>query len=423
MPASGVQWGAWAGGGMAAQDRSTALRVQRMGMAMIAPRQGLAALRSLVAAQQAASVVAAVPFLPDRLAPQQRHSSLFSELAEPATAPGMQSAVLAAAPLPAVSQAGVLADVLGALRAIVGVQIGADEPLMAAGLDSLGAVELRNSLEAKFGMSLPSTLVFDYPSATAMAQHIAAHLAVRRGASASAPGSAGAAGRSGAVHAEQVAALVASAVSEILGIPTLDVQQPLMAAGLDSLGAVELRNSLEGRLGVQLPSTLMLDYPTVAALAGYLASRLEPVAFGAAGAVSAAPDLFFQGGNDGLLSGSDGRDSRARHLAVASLATRSPKASSRPLAVAFQQCTLSPCQAGPSGFSAAAKQFSWMLGPHCCPCLPGRPCRARCVLTWRRWMPPQRCPWSAGTWGSRRPRRAARPYGGGFDPGMLLYPG
>jgi membrane-bound lytic murein transglycosylase B len=35
----------------------------------------------------------------------------------------------------------------------------------------------------------------------------------------------------------------------------------MLAAGLDSLGAVELRNSLEGSLQVQLPSTLAFDYP------------------------------------------------------------------------------------------------------------------------------------------------------------------
>jgi hypothetical protein len=47
-----------------------------------------------------------------------------------------------------------------------------------------------------------------------------------------------------------------------------------MAAGLDSLGAVELRNSLEGRLGMALPSTLVFDYPTVAAIAGFIADSL-----------------------------------------------------------------------------------------------------------------------------------------------------
>jgi acyl carrier protein len=50
--------------------------------------------------------------------------------------------------------------------------------------------------------------------------------------------------------------------------------EPLMAAGLDSLGAVELRNALEGRLGLQLPGTLVFDYPSRAALSQYIGSRL-----------------------------------------------------------------------------------------------------------------------------------------------------
>ena len=51
-----------------------------------------------------------------------------------------------------------------------------DEPLMAAGLDSLGSVELRNSLEAEFGLALPPTLALDFPSAAAIADYVAARL-------------------------------------------------------------------------------------------------------------------------------------------------------------------------------------------------------------------------------------------------------
>jgi acyl carrier protein len=45
---------------------------------------------------------------------------------------------------------------------------------------------------------------------------------------------------------------------------------PIPAAGLDSLGAVELRNSLEGSFQVQLPGTLVFDYPSTASLVSYL---------------------------------------------------------------------------------------------------------------------------------------------------------
>jgi Phosphopantetheine attachment site len=48
-----------------------------------------------------------------------------------------------------------------------------------SGLDSLGAVELRNALSAKFGTDLPATVVFDYPTLNAMMEFIASLAAAR----------------------------------------------------------------------------------------------------------------------------------------------------------------------------------------------------------------------------------------------------
>jgi hypothetical protein len=48
----------------------------------------------------------------------------------------------------------------------------------------------------------------------------------------------------------------------------------LAAGGLDSLGAVEYVNLVGRRLNLQLPSTLIFDYPTVSSVTGFLSTKL-----------------------------------------------------------------------------------------------------------------------------------------------------
>jgi hypothetical protein len=48
-----------------------------------------------------------------------------------------------------------------------------------------------------------------------------------------------------------------------------------MEAGLDSLGAVELRNAVANTFALDLPATVMLDYPTLASLKDYILTRLQ----------------------------------------------------------------------------------------------------------------------------------------------------
>lgn len=55
------------------------------------------------------------------------------------------------------------------------------------------------------------------------------------------------------------------------------LEQPFTEAGLDSLGAVELRNSLAARFSIELPATLTFDYPTIFSLADHLSTRLQAI--------------------------------------------------------------------------------------------------------------------------------------------------
>ena len=89
---------------------------------------------------------------------------------------------------------------------------------MEAGLDSLGAVELRSALGAKFGIEMPATLTFDHPSITALAAHVSANLSTAAGPVPLSP----------AAHAHAVSMTIDTLVAETLGPVRADqVLEPL----------------------------------------------------------------------------------------------------------------------------------------------------------------------------------------------------
>ena len=78
----------------------------------------------------------------------------------------------------------------------------------------------------------------------------------------------------------------------------IDAGRPFKELGYTSVQAVELRGRLTAATGLRLPATLAFDYPTPAAVAGYLHGRLYGTA---APAVRAAPARTVRGTDDPIV--------------------------------------------------------------------------------------------------------------------------
>ena len=341
-----IQWGAWGGAGMAATEPNLLQKLAAKGYGAIQPPDGLALLRSVLTDNVVTAALMASPFTWPTFLKQQGRAgiSFFSALKErfgpaaaavnsgqpssrPVTAqragaigrprlrpqrgqPPAPAAITAADVLPGVHA--LLSDVTGTTPA------SADIPFADAGLDSIGSVEFRwaldlgrvparphavskhphrvgcrNALAAKYKVQLPATLAFDYPTPASLASFLAIQLSAA--AQQLAPGKIAAAVQP-RVEAADILPTLQSLLAEVIG-STVAPDTPFADAGLDSIGAVEFRNTLATKYGMQLPATLVFDYPTLSNLAAFLAphisaaSRQEPSPQAAPSVVQLAADM------------------------------------------------------------------------------------------------------------------------------------
>ncbi|MGW2325164.1 type I polyketide synthase [Streptomyces sp. NPDC001700] len=198
LPATSVAWGAWAEGGMAT-DELVAERLRQSGLPALAPEAATTALGAALDLGETFSLVVDIDW--DRFAPgltANRPNPLIADLPDARRALDAARAAVAATPGAMPGDASSLArELAGAasdeerdqltldfVRAQVAVVLGypgpdSVEPSRAfrdLGFDSLTAVEIRNLLGTLTGLRLPATIIFDYPTPLALADHLQAEL-------------------------------------------------------------------------------------------------------------------------------------------------------------------------------------------------------------------------------------------------------
>ncbi|WP_206793889.1 type I polyketide synthase [Amycolatopsis sp. MtRt-6] len=176
-PATAVAWGPWAGGPEAG-------RSVRHGLRTLDPDLAVRALGQILDAGEDAVTVADVDWA--AFAPAftvRRPSPLLAAVPEAATALATPESTVDSdfagrlAGLPRPRQDQLLTDLVRTEAARVldhtgPADVAPDRAFSALGFDSLTSVELRNRLAAATGVRLPSTVVFEFPTAAALAAHL-----------------------------------------------------------------------------------------------------------------------------------------------------------------------------------------------------------------------------------------------------------
>ncbi|MDC0773873.1 SDR family NAD(P)-dependent oxidoreductase [Streptomyces sp. HD] len=209
LPATAIAWGPWADGGMA--EGSVGERLQRHGVRPMNPDLALGALQQALDHDDTTLAVTDIdwdlfahayttarprPFLDDL--PDARHALTARRTpdhgprhtADDDPDTGDLTRQLAALAEP--EQRAAFEELVRAHVAVVLDHSGPQdvEPARSfreLGFDSLTAVELRNALSGALGRPLPATLVFDYPTPTALAEHLRTALAPTPGNTPAAP--------------------------------------------------------------------------------------------------------------------------------------------------------------------------------------------------------------------------------------------
>ncbi|AKN70876.1 beta-ketoacyl synthase [Streptomyces sp. PBH53] len=192
LPAVSLAWGLWEQStGLTAHLSATdQARMGRGGVRALTPEEGLALFDAALGAEQALVVPIKLDLRAARadaasggpVQPLMRGLIRVTRQAARTTAADRSGGGLAdrLAGLAPDEQEALLLDVVrGQVATVLGHagadQVRAEKAFKDAGFDSLTSVELRNRIREATGLSLPTTVVFDYPTPLALARHLHSH--------------------------------------------------------------------------------------------------------------------------------------------------------------------------------------------------------------------------------------------------------
>jgi myxalamid-type polyketide synthase MxaB len=173
-----LNWGPWAGAGMAADLTDQQKKaIERKGIRPMPLQRGIEAFGRLARQAQGQLVVGEVDWGAYK-ASLPADDALYDAVQEATSAAPSEAFDLErlfALPTEQRKEA-VLDEVISVLRRVLqygeGDRISRRMTFAELGIDSLVAVELRNSVEKSFGLALSSSLVFDYPTVPALSAHL-----------------------------------------------------------------------------------------------------------------------------------------------------------------------------------------------------------------------------------------------------------
>ncbi|NVJ08010.1 SDR family NAD(P)-dependent oxidoreductase, partial [Myxococcus sp. AM001] len=179
LPATSINWGPWAGRGMASPDAQRWLA--NMGVDSLEVGEGVAWFERLLGADLTQATVARVRwerFKPIYEARGRRPflEAMGAEAAAPTVAP-------AASPAPVLGRDALESAVRQQVAGVLGLDpkrpIPSGRGFADLGMDSLMAVELRERLQRVVGQPLSATLVFNYPNVQALTEYLVGLVAER----------------------------------------------------------------------------------------------------------------------------------------------------------------------------------------------------------------------------------------------------